>query len=63
MDIGIIPAHGLVPPKLPVIDLEISAVKNGPNYRLASSAAKHLTSRHDTNQQVDSQVRIKIVLG
>ncbi|XP_075873511.1 cilia- and flagella-associated protein 47-like [Nelusetta ayraudi] len=53
VDIGIIPAQGLVPPKLP--DLESSVTEGGLNYRFTSPVAQHQASRCDISQQADNQ--------
>lgn len=59
MDIGIIPAHGLVPPKLP--DLDSSVMESGlKNYRFPFPAAHQDASRCDISQQDDSQVKSEV---
>ncbi|KAK5847639.1 hypothetical protein PBY51_016749 [Eleginops maclovinus] len=59
VDIGIHPAEGLVPPSIRNSDLESSNIsETKPNYRQASSAAKHSCDQDMTSitRQVNSQV-------
>lgn len=58
VDIGIIPAQGLVPPKLP--DLESSVMEGGLNYRFTSPVDQHQASRCDISQQADNQVKAEM---
>lgn len=59
VDIGIIPAHGIVPPKLP--DLDSSMMERGlKNYRFPFPAVQQEASRCDISQQDDNQVKSEV---